>query len=47
MFNEPLQCGDCGKYYDPATTPYKGVCPCCYEQNRAEYDALLQDCEIQ
>lgn len=41
--NEPLQCGDCGGYYDPATTPYKGVCFRCYEENKAEYDALLQE----
>ncbi|MDD5056515.1 MAG: hypothetical protein PHQ60_01980 [Sideroxydans sp.] len=40
MANEPMQCGDCGAYYDPATTPYKGVCPRCYEENTAEYETL-------
>ena len=40
--NEPLQCGDCGGYYDPSTTPYNGVCPRCYEENKAEYDIIVK-----
>jgi hypothetical protein len=43
IVNEPMQCGDCGGYYDPSTTLYKGVCPSCYLKNKAEYDALLQE----
>lgn len=43
IIEEPLQCGDCGQYYDPSTTPYTGVCPRCYTVNKADYDAILQE----
>jgi len=38
---DPLQCGDCGNYYDLTLTPYIGVCPTCYMKNKVEYDAIL------
>lgn len=41
-FIEPLQCGDCGQYYDPATSPFTGVCPKCFKESKREYDGVAE-----
>lgn len=42
QFIEPLQCGDCGQYYDPATSPFTGVCPKCFKESKHEYDGVAE-----
>lgn len=41
----PVQCGDCGQYFDQKSSHVVGVCPSCYKSNKAEYDALAVEKE--